>query len=94
MSVFNIFTNDSMKRKISARWVSLCLTDEQKPKRLDIATLLLKERFDVEEQAFFRRIVALDEMWIRDFKPESKKWRATGSPLPKNFDELNRRSSK
>ena len=47
------------------------LTAEQKQKRLIIATLL-KERFDVEEQAFLRWIVAIDETWIRDFELKSQ----------------------
>ena len=74
-----------------------CLTAEQKRKRLDITTLLT-ERFDVEDEAFLRRIVAIDETWIRDFEPEfnsqSNKWRLTGSPRKKKFDELNQRASK
>ena len=50
---------------------------------------LLKERFDVEDQAFLRLIVAIDETWIRDFELELNsqfnKWRTTGSPRPKKF---------
>ena len=42
------------------------MTDEQKQKRLDIATLL-KERFNFEDQTFLREIVAVDDTWIRDF---------------------------
>ena len=59
-SVFRILTNDLNERKFSVRWVPYCLTAEQMQKRLGIATLL-KERFDVEDQAFLRRIVAIDE---------------------------------
>ena len=51
---------DLKKRKISARWVPHCLTTEQKQKCVDIATLL-KERSDVEDQAFLFWIVAIDE---------------------------------
>ena len=58
-SVFRILTNDFKKRKIYARWIPHCLTAEQKQKRLDVATLL-KERFDIEDQAFLYRIVAID----------------------------------
>jgi hypothetical protein len=67
-SVFRILTNNLQKRKICARWVPHCLTAEQKQKRLEIATLL-KERFNVEGQAFLYRIVTIDETWVRDFKP-------------------------
>jgi hypothetical protein len=62
-SIFRILTND-LKRKISAQWVPHCLTAEQKQKGLDIATLL-KQRFDIEGQAFLYRLVATDETWVR-----------------------------
>ena len=71
-----------------ARWVPHCLTAEQKQKRLDIATLL-NERFDVEDQAFLCRIVAIDGTWIRDFEPElksqSNEWRTIGFPRQKSI---------
>lgn len=40
--------------------IPYCLTAEEKQKHLDIATVL-KERFDIEGQAFLSRIVAIDE---------------------------------
>ena len=46
-------------------------TAEQKQKYLGIA-ILLKEGFEVEVQAFFSRIVDIDEMLIRHFEPELK----------------------
>jgi hypothetical protein len=70
-SVFCILTSDLQKRKICAQRVLHCLTAEQKQKRLDIATLL-KQRFDVEGQTLLRRIVAVDETWVRSFEPELK----------------------
>ena len=80
--------NDLKKRKISVQWIPHCLTAEQKQKRLDISTLL-KEIFDTEDQTFFRRIVTIDETWIRYFEPElksqSNEWKATGSYRPKKF---------
>jgi hypothetical protein len=64
------------------------LTVEQKQKRLGLATLL-KQRFNVEGQAFLCRIVAIDETWVRDFEPELKsqpnKWRSPTTPRPKKF---------
>ena len=64
------------------------MTAEQKQKRLDIATLL-KQRFDVEGQAFLCRIVAIDETWVRDFelelKSQSNEWRNSPSPRPRKF---------
>jgi predicted transcriptional regulator len=87
-SVFRILTSDLQKRKNFARRVPHCLTAEEKQKRLDIATLL-KQIFDVEGQAFLRRIVAVDETWVRSFELELKwqsdEWRSPSSPRPKKF---------
>ena len=64
------------------------MTAEQKQKRLEIATLL-KQRFNVEGQAFLYRIFAIDETWVRDYEPDlksqSNEWRIPTSPLPKKF---------
>jgi len=64
------------------------LTAEQKQKCLKVATLL-KQRFNVEGQAFLYRIVAVDKTWVRDFEPElklqSNKWRSPTSLRPKKF---------
>jgi len=64
------------------------LTAEQKQKRLEIATLL-KQRFNVEGQAFLYRTVAIDETWVRDFEPalksQSNECRSPTSPRPKKF---------
>ena len=54
-----------------ARRVPHCLTAEQKQKHLEIAKLL-KQRFNVECQAFLYRIVAVNETRFRDFEPELK----------------------
>ena len=87
-SVFCILTSDLQKRKICARWVPHCLTAEQKQKRLEIATLL-KQRFNIEGQAFLYRIVAIDKTWVRDFELELQsqpnKWRSPTFPPPKEF---------
>jgi hypothetical protein len=59
------------------------LTAEQKEKRLEIATSL-KQRFNVEGQAFLHQIVATDETWVRDFQSElisqPKEWRTPNFP--------------
>jgi hypothetical protein len=87
-SVFCILTSDLQKRKICARWVPHCLTAEQKQKCLKTATLL-KQRFNVEGQAFLYRIVAIDKTWVTDFELElqsqSNEWRSPTSPRPKEF---------
>ena len=63
-------------------------TAEQKQKRLDIATSL-KQTFDVEDQVFLCRIVAIDETWIRNFerelKAQSNEGRRSASPRSKKF---------
>jgi len=55
---------------------------------VEIATLL-KQRFNVECQAFPYRIVDIDETWVRDFEPEfksqSNERRSPSSPRPKKF---------
>jgi hypothetical protein len=95
-SIFPFLTKYFQKRKISARCVPHCFTAEQKQKRLEIATLL-KQRFNVEGQAFLYRFVAIDETWVRDFEPElkshSNKWRSPPSPRPTKSDERKQNSS-
>jgi predicted trehalose synthase len=87
-SVFCVLTNDFQKRKICAQWLPHSLTAEQKQKRSEIATLL-KQRFNVEGQAFLYQIVTIDETCVRDFEPElksqSNEWRSPTSPRPKKF---------
>ncbi|KAJ4448028.1 hypothetical protein ANN_10040 [Periplaneta americana] len=50
---------------------------------------MLLKKIDVEDQAFLRRIVAIDETWIRDFeselKSQSNEWRGSAFPRPKQF---------
>ena len=58
--------------------------------KLNVATLL-KRRFGIEGPAFLHRIVAIDEIWLRDFEPElkseSNEWRCSGPPRPKKFGQ-------
>jgi hypothetical protein len=87
-SVFRILTNYLQKRKICARWVSHCLTAEEKQKRLEIATLL-KQGLNVACQAFLYQNVTVDEMWVGDFEPDlklqSNERRSPTSLRPKKF---------
>ena len=48
------------------------MTAKQKQSRVDIATSL-KQRFMAKDDGLLLRIVAIDEMRIRDFEPELKK---------------------
>jgi hypothetical protein len=85
-SVYRIITNNLKMRKVAARWVPHHLSDEQKTHRQRIAEKLL-HRYQTEGEEFLKRIVALDETWIRDFEPELKsqpsQWKHTDSPCPK-----------
>jgi hypothetical protein len=84
-SVHRIVTEHLQKRKVSAWWVPHKLSDEQKAQRKETATLLLS-RFQQEGDPFLRRIVAIDQTWIRDFEPELKsqsaQWKHPSSPRP------------
>jgi len=85
------------KKKICARWVSHALSDEEKQKRLDAATLL-KRWFVAEGMDFLQQIIAINETWLRDFESELKSQSKNGGVHnlrdPKNFDAHNQKSSK
>jgi hypothetical protein len=70
------------------------LTAEQKQKRLITATLL-KQRFNVQGQAFLYRIVATDETWVKDYEPQlksqSNEWRSPNCLRPKKFRQAQSR---
>ena len=87
-SVFRILTTILMKRKISARWVPHQLTVEQKEARLHNSQQLLV-RYENEGNDFLHGIIAIDETWIRDYKPElksqSSQWKSPSSPRPQKF---------
>jgi len=64
------------------------LTAERKQKRLEIAKLL-KQRLNIEGQAFLYRNIAIAETWARDFEPDimsqSNEWRSPAVPQHKKF---------
>ena len=80
-------TNLNMRR-IAARWVPHCLSEEQKTERMETAKTLLK-RYIKEGESFLNRIVAIDETWIRSYEPELKRqsseWHTPASPRPIKF---------
>ena len=57
--------------KVSARWVSRMLTDDQKRTQLDISRYLLS-RYEDDPVDFIERDVTQDETWVHHFDPESK----------------------
>ena len=74
--------------KVSARWVSKQLTEDQKASRLTIAKEHLGH-LNQDECIFFNCIVTGDEMWLHYADPEtkaqSKQWKKAGSPPPKKL---------
>lgn len=53
------------KRKICARCVPHCLSEEdQRARRCEVATQL-RNRYENEGEEFLKRIVAMDKTWIR-----------------------------
>jgi histone-lysine N-methyltransferase SETMAR len=85
-SVFRIVTETFQKRKFPANWVPHQLSDEQTAARQRVAEEPLR-RYEAEGEQFLNRIVALDEIWIRDFeqqlKSQSSQWKHANSPRPK-----------
>ena len=67
-SIFRIVTQTLQKRKVAAKWAPHQLSEEQKAARKRVAEELLW-RYEAECEQFLKRIVAIDEIWIRDFEP-------------------------
>jgi len=65
-----IVSEDLGMRKVSARWVSRMLTEEQKKVHVDVCADL--SRLQAEPQTFLDRIVTQDETWVHHFDPETK----------------------
>ena len=83
-SVYRIITNKLKMRKVAARWVPHHLSDEQKACRQRIAEELL-QRYQTEGEQFLRRILTIDETWIRDFEPDPLHYPHTPLSKPCEF---------
>ena len=59
-------------RKVAARWVPHCLSDEQKEHRVNWCRFMLKN-FDEGKSKRVYDIVTGDESWIYQFEPETKR---------------------
>ena len=85
-SVHRILTEELKMCKICARWVPHCLTQQQMDHRLQISRQL-RLRYRREGEDFLRRIITLDETWVRCYEPELKRqsaeWRREGFPTPR-----------
>ena len=68
-SVLTILTDRLGMRKLTARWVSKSLSDEQMATRATVCSALLK-RFRSKDD-FLLRLVTVDETWVH-FEPENK----------------------
>ena len=75
-------------RKLTARWVSKSLSDEQMATRASVCSALLK-RFRSKEDDFLSCLVSVDETWVHYYEPENKaqscQWVGPGCPRPKKF---------
>lgn len=75
-------------RKVAARWVPHCLTDQQKDQRVKWCQFML-QKFDQGKSKRVYDIVTGDESWIYQFDPESKRqssvWIFPGENPPQKF---------
>ena len=83
-SVSTILHHRLGMRKLTARWVSKFLSDEQMATRASVCSALLK-RFRSKDD-FLLRPVTVDESWVHYYEPENKaqsrQWVGPGSPRP------------
>ena len=69
-SVSTILHDRLGMRKLTARWVSKSLSDEQMATRASVFSALLK-RFRTKDD-FLLRLVTADETWVHYYEPENK----------------------
>ena len=69
-SVSTILDDRLGMRKLTARWVSRSLSDEQIANRASVCSALLK-RFRSKDD-FLLRLVTVDETWVHYYEPENK----------------------
>ena len=86
-SVSTILHDHLGMRKLTARWVTKSLSDEQMATRASICSALLKHFRSKGD--FLLRLLTLDETWVYYYEPENKaqsrQWVGPGSPRPKKF---------
>jgi hypothetical protein len=74
--------------KVTARWVPIMLTPDQKRMCVLYSQSNL-EPFCKDPQIFLAQFVTVDETWVHHIDPESKRqsmeWRHQGSPPPRKF---------
>ena len=85
-SVSTILHDRLGMRKLTARWVPKCLSDEQMATRASLCSTLLKRLRSKDD--FLLRLVTVDETWVHYYEPENKapshQWVGPGSARPKS----------
>ena len=84
-SVYSILTEDWCMQRVSAKFISKLLTEQQKEPRVEIAQDMLDCANNNLE--FTKTIIISDETWVYGYNPESKfqssQWKHPESPRPK-----------
>ncbi|XP_071092643.1 histone-lysine N-methyltransferase SETMAR-like [Haliotis cracherodii] len=87
-SVHTILHDRLGMKKLSARWVPKCLSDDQKAVRASICQTLLTE-CSRDADNFMEIIVTSNETWVHHHDPEtkeqSKQWTGFASSRPKKY---------
>ena len=87
-SAYQILTEKLAKRKVAAKFVPHCLTEEQKQNRVQTSAALFAPQFR-ERYVFLNRIIAIDEKWSCCYEPELKRqsaeWKSPGEDRPVKF---------
>ncbi|KAJ4430430.1 hypothetical protein ANN_22646 [Periplaneta americana] len=71
-TILHVLKKQSKMRTICARWVPHNFKVENMWQRIETARLHL-ERYGREGERVFRRIITLDETWVRCYQPKSKR---------------------
>ena len=83
--VHRIITNELQMRKLTARWVPRLLSDVHKENRV-VACQQLQQMVEDLGEAFWSRIITVDETWLPFYLPEtkeqSKQWCRVGEKPP------------
>ena len=87
-AVQSVLTDILGMSKVSARWVPLMLTDDQKRIPINISRYLLIH-YEDDPGNFIEQVVTQDETWVHHFDPESKmqnkQWKTLAHPLLRNL---------
>lgn len=68
---FRILKENLGYQDVAVKWVPHALTAEQKMARINVVQQM-QARHATEGDGFLKRIVAIDETWLRAYEPELK----------------------